>query len=686
MKKLYFLGAAVLLFAVSRAQLTVTTTPASATVCNSNSVSITATATPVSYTMSSIGNSAYDPTFYSYSILVDQLGYFNGGTPYIETLSAGNLDDGRWENIPLPFTFRFYGNTFNTINISTNGWVGMGSTNSTSTGLGAVIPSAAAPNNVIHAITSDLNFTGAANPATIVYFTVGAAPNRVFVVDYSNLTFISGGGTANVQVMMYETSNVVEIHTTSCTNTTRTKSQGIENSTGTVGSAATGRNNSTNWSATGIPNAYRFTPDVINYTWSPATGLNTTSGATVIASPASSTTYTVSAVNASNGQTGNTTVTVTVDPASYVLAGASGGAQICQNISVAPVGTNYRDGNCNLVTRLVPTGGGTALTNSVNACVKVETASGPMGTPSLYLARHYDIEPIVNASTATANVILYFKQTEFDNFNTLAATYNQKTLPTGPADATGISNLVLRQFHGTGTNPTNYTGALVDFTTATSGFAVTWNATRNWWEVTVPVNGFSGFYITSYPVAPMAVTLEYFKGSQADSRNMLNWKVNCSSEKVRFEIERSLNGRDYTTIGSISADKLRCNQPFETADNNPAAGINYYRIKIIDEDGQYSYSNIISFTTKAGGFSILGISPNPVVNENAVLKIASDEKATASVIITDISGRIIRTQTASLINGITQVMVNTQSLAAGAYQVTVQSPSKNPVTTRFIKQ
>lgn len=683
MKKILLPGVLMLLVHCGFSQLTVTTTPSSATICNSNSVSITASATPVSYTVSAIANNPYDPTLFATDILVDQTGSVNG-FPVVVSPSVGTLDDGRWENIALPFTFNYYGNNFNSIHISTNGWVGLGSTNTISTGYGVALPNAAAPNNVIHAITCDLTFAGVTNAAVLQYFSAGTAPNRRFVVDYSNIKFFSGTATANVQVILYETSNLVEIHTTSCTNTAVTKAQGIENSTGTAAAVATGRNNTTTWS--GMPNAYRFTPDVINYTWSPATGLNTTTGATVIASPASSQTYTVNAVNASNGQTGNTNVTVTVDPASYVLAATAGGAQVCRNITVSPSGTNYRDGNCNLITTLQPTGGGTALTNAVNACVKVETAAGPMGTANLFAARHYDIEPLINAATATANVTLYFRQSEFDNFNSLAPTYTQNLLPTGPADATGISNLILRQFHGTGTNPTNYTGALVDFTTATGGFSVTWNATRSWWEVVVPVNGFSGFYITTGPSGSLPVTLEYFRGTQADKKNVLNWKVNCTSENVQFEIERSTDGRNYISIGSINADRLRCNQPFETADNNPAPGVNYYRIKIIDEDGKFYYSSVISFITKQNGFGIVSLSPNPSVNENAVLKINAGAKTTATIIISDISGHIIRTQTATLVPGINQVILTTQSLAAGAYQVTVQSSSISPASTRLIKQ
>ena len=685
MKKLCLILAMVCLAGMSFAQLTVTTNPASATICSGNSVSITASATPVSYTTSAITNNPYDPTFFATNILVDQLGTYNGGTPYLEPLSFGNYDDGRWDNITLPFTFRFYGNTFNAVNISTNGWIGLGSSNSTATGFGVALPAAGAPNNVIHAITYDLDFRGASNAAALQYFLVGSSPNRKFVIDYSNLKFISGTATANVQVILYETTNVVEIHTTSCTNTTLNKAQGVENSTGTVASVSTGRNNTTTWS--GMPNAYRFTPDVINFTWSPATGLNTTSGATVTATPAVTTTYTVSATNVSNGQTGNTTVTVTIDPASYILAGTPGGAQICQNISVSGSGTNYRDGNCNIIANILPAGG-SPVSNVINTCVKVDTGANKMGSSSLYLARKYDIDPFLNPypATSTANITLYYKQSEFNNYNTKATDSGYKLLPTGPADATGISNLLLRQFHGTGTNPTNYTGPSQDFTTATSGLTVTWNATRSWWEVMVPVTSFSGFYITSAPVSVLPINMEYFKGIPQDGKHLLNWKANCSSASVTFEIQRSTDGQHFSTIHSLTASQARCAQPFDYTDAQPENGINYYRIKIIDVDAKATYSNIISLIHKIKGMDIVNISPNPVMNDNAVLKMNAFEKLQVNIVISDFTGRVLRTQAAQLIPGINQVPLNTFRLAKGTYHVTVYTQGEPPKTIRLLKQ
>ena len=661
------------------AQLTVSTNPLSAGICAGNAVNITASATPVGYSVSAIANNPFDPTLFATTILVDQINSIT------EPLSFGNFDDGRWDNITLPFTFRFYGNTFNALNISTNGWIGLGSTNSTATGYGVSLPAPGAPNNAIHAISSDLTFAGASNTAVLQYFEVGASPNKKFVIDYSNLKFLSSGGTADVQVILYETTNIIEIHTTSCSNSTEGKAQGIENSTGTVASVATGRNNTTTWS--GMPNAYRFTPDNISFTWSPASGLNTTTGATVIASPASTTTYTVNAFNPTNGNTGSTTVTVTLDPASYTLAAVSGGVQVCQNISVSAGGTNYRDGNCNLIATIVPAGA-SPVSNSINTCTKIDTGATKRGTSTLYLARKYDIEPLLNPypATSTANITLYYLQSEFNNFNTKATDSGHKLLPTGPADVSGINNLVLRQFHGTGTNPGNYTGPLQDFTTATSGFTVVWNAVRNWWEVTLPVTSFSGFYLTSTLATVLPISVEYFKAVQTGNKHLLSWKANCSSVSTIFEIERSTDGLRFTKLQTIAASQERCSQPFDYTDENPATGINYYRIKIIDVDEKWKYSNTVSLTLKNNRFDVITISPNPSSKENAVLKINSGEACQINIMITDFSGRIVVNQPAQVLPGINQIKLNTSRLTRGTYLANVYALGSISKTLRLIKQ
>jgi hypothetical protein len=674
MKKLYPFIAMLLLCKFSAGQLSVNTFTSSSTICTGTSANITATASPVGYTISST-------TFAPYSLpgtdVLAALGVAE--TP----LTTGTLDDGRWDNITLPFSFTFYGNIFNNVNISTNGWIGLGSTNSTTTGMDVILPSAGAPNNVIHALTSDLTFVSGSG--SLEYFTTGAAPNRRFIINYENVQFYSGGGTANVQVILKEASNIIEIHTTNCTNTTLGKAQGIENSDGTVASVITGRNNTTTW-ASASTTAYSFTPDVISFTWSPSTGLNTTTGSSVIATPATTTTYTVTALNENNSSSGSTTITITIDPASYSLAAVPGGPAVCQNITVAPGGTSYRDGNCNLIASIVPAGA-SPVENSINTCTQVDVEASKMGTLQLYVARRYDIEPLLDSETATANVTLYYLQSEFDDFNTRATDSGLAPLPTAPGDASGIANMRIRQYHGTGVTPGDYTGELQTFTSLSSGVTIVWNASRSWWEVTVPVTGFSGFYITAKKgtTTVLDVSLEYFKGAQVDKHNKLTWKVNCTSDQVTFDLERSNDGGNFMPITQITANHSRCNQAFDYLDRSPLNGKNYYRLKITDVDGRFDYSNIVVLNTKIKKFELLGLNPNIVTNETT-LKINAYQNDEIIIVLTDVAGRKIKQQNIRLLQGINNITLNMEMLPKGAYHLTAMMPNEGSQTLKFIKQ
>jgi hypothetical protein len=338
-----------------------------------------------------------------------------------------------------------------------------------------------------------------------------------------------------------------------------------------------------------------------------------------------------------------------------------------------------------MIAQVTPAGG-SPVTNSINTCTKVDVAPTKRGTSDLYLARKYDIEPIVNPATATANIKLFYLQSEFDAFNAKATDSGHKLLPVGPLDATGISNIVMRQFHGTGTNPTNYSGIYVDFTTASAGFTVVWNATQSWWEITVPVNGFSGFYLTTSKSPILSISLNYFKGTQNAGKHLLSWKVNCTSAEAKFELQRSSDGSFFTPINAFTASKIRCADAFDFTDENPVAGNNYYRLKLIDVDGKANYSNIVLLTKKTAHFDLVSLNPNVVSSQTAILKINTPVKELVTIVLSDFSGRFIQNQPVTLQAGLNQVPIQAVGLAAGIYNVTIYSNNDTPVSLRLIKQ
>jgi len=238
----------------------------------------------------------------------------NGGVATV-TQASGTLDDGGWSGIPVGFNFNFFGSTFNTINVGTNGVLQFGAYNAAALGdftIGA-LPNTLDPLGAIYICANDLNTNQPAN--YIRYWTQGIAPNRRFIIEYSSYQYATPANSVRAKAILYETIGVVEIQGIEILST-NAKSIGVNNSTGTIGAAAPNCPAGTQnyWSArtntipASAPQAWRFTPPT-NYTtvWTATVGTSTStvaSGTNIFSlnvAPPVTTTYSISYTNQTTG-------------------------------------------------------------------------------------------------------------------------------------------------------------------------------------------------------------------------------------------------------------------------------------------------------------------------------------------------------------------------------------------------
>lgn len=171
---------------------------------------------------------------------VTSIGFAPDATP---TGTHPNLesDDGTTGPIAIGFNFEFFGTTYSQVNISSNGFIGFDAGMSDGCCEGRPIPRADFVNNIIAAAWSDLTPDAAGR---ITYGVAGTAPNRRFVVHYENVSFFAppSAGRINVQIKLFERTNVIEIHTLSVPpDFDHVHTQGIENATGTHAHFVPGR-------------------------------------------------------------------------------------------------------------------------------------------------------------------------------------------------------------------------------------------------------------------------------------------------------------------------------------------------------------------------------------------------------------------------------------------------------------
>ncbi len=140
--------------------------------------------------------------------------------------------------VSLPFAFTFYGQAHTQAFVSTNGFLTLGSSSGANVSNNPAIPGTAMPNGVIAPFWDDLN---PASGGAVYSSTTGAAPNRVFHVEWLDVPHFSNVGAATFEASLYETTNEIRFRYLDTDlgnvryNAGRSATAGVENQTGTAG-------------------------------------------------------------------------------------------------------------------------------------------------------------------------------------------------------------------------------------------------------------------------------------------------------------------------------------------------------------------------------------------------------------------------------------------------------------------
>ncbi|WP_373877008.1 PKD domain-containing protein, partial [Neptunitalea chrysea] len=210
------------------------------------------------------GQASITPTDVSEASLyyIDQTGAFN---PIDISSGATDLsigDDQIISNLPIGFDFDFFGVSYSSFNISSNGFMSFDVISNSGCCSGQFLPTPGF-GSLIAFSWEDIDPGNGGQPVENVvrYKTVGTAPNRVLVMEFYNVDHWSNGNNITTQVQLHEGSNVVEIHTTVMPSDGGNHTQGIQNSDASIAYPVPGRN-SQNWS---ISNDYvAFIPTLLD--------------------------------------------------------------------------------------------------------------------------------------------------------------------------------------------------------------------------------------------------------------------------------------------------------------------------------------------------------------------------------------------------------------------------------------
>ena len=331
----------------------------------------------------------------------------------------------------------------------------------------------------------------------------------------------------------------------------------------------------------------------------------------------------------------------------------------------------YYGSACRLIDKVTPSGAAPVAGN-ITSEVWVESTV-PMYGSDPFVQRHYQITPATNPLTATATVTLYFSQAEFDAFN--AAPGSTANLPTGALDNAGKANLRIGKYSGSSNNntglPSSYTGTVTVIDPPDAN--IVWNASTGMWEITFAVTGFSGFVIQT-SVYALPVNLLSF-GAQVSREDVkVNWKTTGEIDHDHFELERSTDGRSFTSVATIAPITGSDIKSYEYTDAG-AALLNtaklFYRLKMISTAGAVEYSQIVTVDVTTPASPVTRVGPNPFHNTLEVGLYMPESKKLV-IQLTDIYGRRVAQENLQASKGFsTYVMSKASQLVPGTYLLTV---------------
>ena len=168
------------------------------------------------------------------------------------------------------------------------------------------------------------------------------------------------------------------------------------------------------------------------------------------------------------------------------------------------------------------------------------------------------------------------------------------------------------------------------------------------------------------------VRISYLQGERKNNNsNELDWAVSCSLQFAKFEIQRSANAVDYSTIHTFQADELRCRQPFSYTDIQNFDKT-FYRIKVGDIDGRYYSSKTIVLYGKNGGFDIVSILPS-ITSGKTSLIVSTSSADKIEIVVTNITGAVVKKINQAIIKGSNNIPVDLGNCLKGSYLISVSN-------------
>lgn len=175
------------------------------------------------------------------------------------------------------------------------------------------------------------------------------------------------------------------------------------------------------------------------------------------------------------------------------------------------------------------------------------------------------------------------------------------------------------------------------------------------------------------------VTLMNFEANKKDNTTLLVWATAAELDNKGFDVERSKDGRSWTTIGFVASSSANGTSAlkldYNFTDSKPLNGKNYYRLKQTDHNGSYTYSEVRMVSIDKA--ATVNIYPNPATSIVNLSGLTSNE----SIAVYNASGRGVKQFKAEQ----ELVQLPLDNLEPGMYYINITDQAGNSTTHKIMK-
>lgn len=192
-------------------------------------------------------------------------------------------------------------------------------------------------------------------------------------------------------------------------------------------------------------------------------------------------------------------------------------------------------------------------------------------------------------------------------------------------------------------------------------------------------DGWSNALNQSY-VLPLV--LLSFEGAAMGDYNTLNWKTSYEENVDYFLVEKSKDGKDFASIGSVNAtgnsDK---EQSYDFDDREDVHGVNYYKLRMTDIDRKYKYSKVIKLINEKLDYSVV-LAPNPA-KDNISIRLSRALESSSQFTVLDMTGKVVLEKFISKDEAVKNIDIH--ALVPGQYMIYLNL-ANDTMSLPFIKK